>query len=506
MKQTLINLIASLVMILPLASRTEAIEIIGETMPDIQWQHNSPAPWGDEQATPGGTLTLPLFSRFSSVRRFGPDTPEPLTDILNDLHLPLIAQHPYSHQWIPMLASDWSINDGQKRLFFRINRMARWSDNTPVTTADISFTLEFLTNPDHDTHWQRQQLTELIETLVIYSDTEFALQTRIPASQALPLLAGLSPMARHFYQAGKNRQWPERFNWRPEPVTGPYQITDILPERQLQLGKVDRWWAANLPAFRNRFNVERIIYRLEGSDEQYLNRFRNGELDALPVNDNANWNADISQFLTRRTAINRLEFGIAPAANRMRCGLLINPDNIEDDDNAIEILYSNRAAYRKIHTSLLTSPITGDTSLSLIPRRRLLEQLKSGEFQAIWLDIEAEADDLLPWLQNQYRGTTSESSHWQYREQCGQHQTSRYLAWEWLMLPQDLATAASTNLLDPFNAVSGGLFWIDTRLRSDILIRSSAKRSGITRSNMEFALRDNSKITQPESENGIGQR
>ena len=47
--------------------------------------------------------------------------------------------------------------------------------------------------------------------------------------------------------------------------------------------------------------------------------------------------------------------------------------------------------------------------------------------------------------------------------------------WRWLKLPTHVGTRASKSLFDPFNAVTGGLFWIDGKIKLDTL---SAKRSG----------------------------
>lgn len=47
--------------------------------------------------------------------------------------------------------------------------------------------------------------------------------------------------------------------------------------------------------------------------------------------------------------------------------------------------------------------------------------------------------------------------------------------WRWLKLPESIATKSSKSLFDPFNPTTGGLFWIDAKVKIDSL---SAKRSG----------------------------
>ena len=47
--------------------------------------------------------------------------------------------------------------------------------------------------------------------------------------------------------------------------------------------------------------------------------------------------------------------------------------------------------------------------------------------------------------------------------------------WRWLKLPKTIATKSSQSLFDPFNSTTGGLFWIDAKIKLNSL---SAKRSG----------------------------
>lgn len=48
---------------------------------------------------------------------------------------------------------------------------------------------------------------------------------------------------------------------------------------------------------------------------------------------------------------------------------------------------------------------------------------------------------------------------------------SRSASWQWLKLPENHGTRISTDLFDPFDAVSGGMFWIDRKQRADILAK-----------------------------------
>lgn len=52
---------------------------------------------------------------------------------------------------------------------------------------------------------------------------------------------------------------------------------------------------------------------------------------------------------------------------------------------------------------------------------------------------------------------------------------TRSAYWRWIKLPETIATRSSQSLFNPFNVASGGLFWIDSKIKIDSL---SAKKSG----------------------------
>ena len=52
----------------------------------------------------------------------------------------------------------------------------------------------------------------------------------------------------------------------------------------------------------------------------------------------------------------------------------------------------------------------------------------------------------------------------------------RYAYWQWLKLPATIGTRISSDIFDPFDPVTGGLFWIDRKLRADTLSQSDNEK------------------------------
>ncbi|WP_430462418.1 ABC transporter substrate-binding protein [Thalassolituus sp. LLYu03] len=249
------------------------------SLPALNWQQDTDAVSAMPNAPRGGFLTLPLTEFPDNVRRIGPDTPHALTPVLQDLQLPLLARETPAAAWIPLLAKRWAV-DG-KRVYFELHDNARWSDNVPVTAEDFAFSLGFILDPDTGADWQKRVLTEQISALEVFSDNRFAFVLRAPADDIPDVIAGFRPFAAHVFR--NRHQWPENFNWYPEPTTGPYYLAQISADNAtLTFRRTTNWWAAQLPRNQHRFNASRVILRVpQGTEEASL--FQRGELDSVAI-------------------------------------------------------------------------------------------------------------------------------------------------------------------------------------------------------------------------------
>ena len=287
----------------------------------LNWQQTPAiASPGSPDALPGGSLVRSLIRFPDNLRRIGPQTPHNFSATLNSLQLPLMAQSA-DGEWIPMLASRWAASADGRRLFFELQENANWSDGVQVSTADIAFTVDFLSGWQTAADWQARQLQQLLSGTEIYSDRIFAFILKEPDSrQALTQLASLRPFARHAYENRKG--WPENFDWFAEPTTGPYYISQINPGESIVLRRTTDWWASELPYFRYRFNTGRITLRLLTAADDELSLFSRGELSLVSLTTPEQWNLPRLIALTQEKKIQRLRFyQQVPAALN---GLLLN--------------------------------------------------------------------------------------------------------------------------------------------------------------------------------------
>jgi microcin C transport system substrate-binding protein len=470
------------------ATHTQALAVTHMQLPAIQWEtSNSPNNWGDPQATAGGTLNLPLLTAPSTLRRSGPGTPEPATHILNDLQLPLMWHNPASNDWIPLLASHWHMDKSHHRIYFRLDKDARWSDGVTVTTRDIEFTLSFFDNPANQTPWQRQEINEHLIGIEVFSATDFALHSRQPLSPAqIDKLIDFRPMAAHFFT--NDLRWPGQFNWRPEPTTGPYVISDIAEGEQLTLSRLEDWWGNAHWQFHKRFNVSKVIYQTRHSNRSYIEAFTQGDMDALPVNNDHNLESVTARQLINSARIRQIEslrpgtikestpqkstdqksIITDPTRNITR-GLLINRKALQTaTDNPVKVWYNNPAADDNIKSALAKQPNLPATRLQLTTRAQLIKRLKHAQFALAWIEIQPAPDDINEWIKTTLQDNSSTNTEdWEFQAQPSTPSRHRYLTWNWVQTPA--SPAAIPDPLDPLNATTGGLFWIDREIRTDTL-------------------------------------
>lgn len=288
--------------------------------PSLVWQStiSQPLPTDSVTVPQGGTLTRALVRLPPNVRRLGEATPHSLSDTLEALQLPLLARSGEKMEWIPLLASRWAQTDG--KLVFELRQEARWSDQIPVTTDDIAFSIGFISDPQTGADWQARQLQSLISAIQVFNTHQFAFVLKDRSPEAIAALAAFRPFAAHVY---RNRQnWPHSFDWYPEPTTGPYHLAQITPGDSLLFRHTSNWWGKSLPLFHNRFNVSRVVLRLPVADQE-ADLFKLGELDVIPVCPLCiQQKAELTQ-LSRSQRVSLITYRAADSANGAN-GLLLN--------------------------------------------------------------------------------------------------------------------------------------------------------------------------------------
>lgn len=154
---------------------------------------------------------------------------------------------------------------------FTLHPEARFSDGSPVTVADVMWSLETLGTQGHPRYhaaWARvASMEQTGERSVRLSFTE--------ADRELPLLMGLRPIL-------KKAQWEGRDFAESSlevPVgSGPYVVDGVDPGRSITFRRNPDHWGRDLPVNRGRNNLDVIRYDYFGDANAMFEAFKAGEI------------------------------------------------------------------------------------------------------------------------------------------------------------------------------------------------------------------------------------
>ncbi len=270
----------------PLQSPVEPIRASGlpEHLPtDLIWQTNDTDPtFASPDALRGGTFRTWMLSFPLTLRRVGPDSNGSFAAYTRYIHMPLVGFHPVTGNLIPGLASHWAFDPDGKSVYYRLDPNARWSDGVPVTSADFVYTLGFMRSKEIVAPWYNNQYTAEVIDIKAYGDDVVAVEG-VSAKPREELIANYQPwpMPAHFHKLSKN--WVRDYNWRVEPNTGAYRISEVRKGKYVELERIDDWWANDYRYQRHRYNPDRIRVKVIRDVNVAFRHFLKGEIDTFTV-------------------------------------------------------------------------------------------------------------------------------------------------------------------------------------------------------------------------------
>ena len=249
---------------------------------DLKWLTNHTDPtYASPEASKGGTFRIAIASFPLTFRTVGPDSNTSFRSAILGNQLSLIGIHPNTDTIVPELATHWAFGKDKKTMYFKLNPNARWSDGIPVTAHDFAYTLEFMRSKHIIAPWYNNYFTKEIDGVIVFDDHTLAV-VGTKAEPDLHLKLGISPTPRYFY--GKlGEDFVRRYNWKIVPNTGPYQMSDFKKGKSVKFKRKKNWWAKDLHYFKNRFNVNAVMYSVIRDENLEWEYFKKGKVDVFTM-------------------------------------------------------------------------------------------------------------------------------------------------------------------------------------------------------------------------------
>ena len=342
---------------------------------DLAWQDGSDLPeLGSPERKRGGTFNGRIQDFPRTLRTVGPDSNSGFRSFLLDDNAVGFGQlHPNApgpHRFFAGLATSWAVDLPAKTVYVRIDPAARWSDGPAVTTDDVFFMFWFFQSRYIQAPWYNNYygIGETYTRITRYDTHTFAVTLTDSRPDLLSRVLGLRPSPAHFYRE-LGDDFVTRYNWRFEPTTGPWVITDAELKRtstsrnNITLSRLENWWANEKPQFRYRYNPAAIRLRVIRETPKAFEAFLLGELDAFGMS-LAEYNYDRlpdDHPLVQRGLIHKVTFfNDVPRPNY---GLWMNTAKAPLDDQNVRLGIQHatnwqlvidqyfRGDYTRLHTS-----------------------------------------------------------------------------------------------------------------------------------------------------------
>lgn len=191
------------------------------------------------------------------------------------LWMTLMTIDPETLQYLPGLATGYSISADEKNYTFYLNSNAKWQDGTPVTADDFKFTFDTIMSPKTNSAFQRSYLSGI--TVEVKDKYTLIFHVSEPRFDTLFQLSLFNAIQKKQFENSPD------FNNDPgimHPIgNGPYILEKYERGNKIVFKRNKNWWAYSLPHYRNRFNIDEVVVRIIPDINLTYEKFLKGDLD-----------------------------------------------------------------------------------------------------------------------------------------------------------------------------------------------------------------------------------
>ena len=262
-------------------------------LPDgIVWETNNDDPLiGSTEAIRGGTFNFYMGAYPLTFRLMGPNSNDAFAgwNRAFTLAFGLVGQHPVTDNYIPLMATHWSVQEDQRTIYFRLDPDARFSDGEPVTADDYVFTWRMMQSEHIVDPFYNSYAAQYYESVDKIDDYTLRIVGTRPSWRPIPDYAGLWPTPSHAVVVDED--WVTRTTNEFQIAVGPYLVSDVARGESVTFERIDDWWGDGKRYFIGQYNFDQIHLRVI-QIERALDYLRLGELDMILENTARTWNEE----------------------------------------------------------------------------------------------------------------------------------------------------------------------------------------------------------------------
>ena len=280
---------AALALALPAA--TAPAGVFGPPMGAIA-MHGEPAlkpdfdhlPYVNPEAPKGGRLDLAYLGAFDSLNPYNVKALSTAQGLIGNVYQSLMARsadEPFT--LYGLIAKSIETDEARDQVTFRLNPAARFSDGTPITSADVVFTFNLLKAKGRP---QQRAAFELVKAIDAPDDWTVRYDLSGANDRELPLTLAIMPV---LPRAHTDAEHFEDQTLQIPVGSGPYRVAEVKPGERLVLERDPNYWAKDLPISRGLYNFDSIRIDYYRDATAMFEAFKAGLIDYRVEDDTNRW-------------------------------------------------------------------------------------------------------------------------------------------------------------------------------------------------------------------------
>ena len=181
-----------------------------------------------------------------------------------------------------LLAESIDVSDDRQIFTYKIRPEAKFSDGSPVTAADVVFSMETLRDkgrPNYKNNYGK------IKTVDVLDDHTLRFTQEV-GDRELPLIIGLMPILSKKSWEGRNF---DESTLVPLIGSGPYVIAEAKPDESITYKKNPDYWGKNLPLAKGFWNFDTVRFDYYRDANAAFEAFKKGDADVRMEEDPSRW-------------------------------------------------------------------------------------------------------------------------------------------------------------------------------------------------------------------------
>ncbi len=256
-----------------------AIAMHGEPALPPDFDH---LPYVNPEAPKGGRLDLAYLGAFDSLNPYNVKALSTAQGLIGNVYQSLMtrsADEPFT--LYGLIAKSIETNAARDKVVFHLDPTARFSDGTPITSADVVFTFNLLKAKGRP---QQRAAFSLVKRIDAPDDWTVAYDLSGANDRELPLTLAIMPV---LSRAHIDAEHFEDQTLQVPVGSGPYRVAEVKPGQGLTLERDPNYWAKDLPISRGLYNFDRIRIDYYRDATAMFEAFKAGLID-YRVEDDAN--------------------------------------------------------------------------------------------------------------------------------------------------------------------------------------------------------------------------